>query len=60
MCWPQSSGEILFNGESFKDFYPERSAAYVDQVLPTGSHKLSASKCQVCTCTASAIAASSG
>ena len=30
--WWQQSGEILFNGEGFREFVPERTAAYVDQV----------------------------
>ena len=28
----QQSGSVLYNGEGFKDFFPERTAAYVDQV----------------------------
>ena len=29
---PQQSGSVLYNGEGFNDFFPERTAAYVDQV----------------------------
>lgn len=28
----KTQGEILYNGEGFDSFYPERTAAYVDQV----------------------------
>ena len=28
----QTTGEILYNGEPFGSFFPERTAAYVDQV----------------------------
>ena len=28
----QQHGSVLYNGEGFKDFFPERTAAYVDQV----------------------------
>ena len=41
----QFQGDILYNGEGFDKFYPERTAAYVDQVtdvahrhLPTLCH----------------------
>ena len=28
----QQHGSVLYNGEGFKGFFPERTAAYVDQV----------------------------
>ena len=28
----QISGDITYNGEPFANFYPQRTAAYVDQV----------------------------
>lgn len=42
----QVSGKICYNGEGFDSFYPERTAAYVDQVssppctAPLSSHLL--------------------
>ena len=30
----QISGDITYNGEPFANFYPQRTAAYVDQVKP--------------------------
>lgn len=38
-CGMQLQGDITYNDEPFKEFYPERTAAYVDQV-PASQHLL--------------------
>lgn len=33
--YAQVTGQVTYNGETFDKFYPERTAAYVDQVCLT-------------------------
>ena len=41
----QISGDITYNGEPFANFYPQRTAAYVDQVKPWLLTQLTSHSC---------------
>ena len=45
----QVNGQVTYNGETFDKFYPQRTAAYVDQVtLPTFGQGLNMANAFAC------------